>query len=72
MSAKQSAKNLPSLEEGKSPVDPCSGHIRISALCNVLTTAAVLKNCVFTNIHYHLNLMSVCPCIVGYRKGKTN
>ena len=54
MSAKQSAKYLPSLGEGKSPVDSCSGHIRINTLCNVLTTAAVLINNVLTNMHHHL------------------
>jgi hypothetical protein len=54
MSAKQSAKDLPSLGEGKSPVDACSGHIRHYTLCNVLTTVAVLENSVFTNIHHHL------------------
>ena len=54
MSTKQSAKNLPSLDEGKSPFDPYSGHIRINRLCNVLTTAAVLKNSVFTNTRHRL------------------
>ena len=61
MSAKQSAKYLPSLGEGKSPVDPYSGHIRLDALCNVLTTAAVSQNNVFTKIHHHL-MDRNCPC----------
>jgi len=54
MSAKESAKYLPSLDEGISPVDPDSVHITLNTLCDVLTTAAVLKNNVFTNTHHHL------------------
>jgi hypothetical protein len=40
--------------QGKSPVDPYSGHIRLNTLCNVLTTVAVLENSVYINIHHHL------------------